>query len=61
MVKRGYNVLRVTFNEFIEKVTLDGSDLFFDDKLISCVYWRTGYSPVHYPTEKHWKAREMIE
>eukprot|EP01134_Creolimax_fragrantissima_P002824 CFRG2824T1 len=35
--------------------------LIIDGHEVSVAYFRAGYSPDHYPTEKHWKSRETIE
>jgi len=35
--------------------------LFIDDDEIAVVYYRIGYMPNHYPTEKHWERRLQIE
>ena len=59
MVKRGYKVLRILADEFIEKMKYDSEtrNIYYEDKLISCFYFRTLYSPKHFKTEKHWEAR----
>ena len=36
-------------------------DIYYEDKLISCFYFRTLYSPNHFKTEKHWEVMETIE
>merc|ERR1712228_155871 len=42
------------------KITKQG-EFYIDDCFISCCYFRAGYSPKHYQSEKEWKARLMIE
>ena len=35
--------------------------LYFDDHEVSVVYFRAGYTPNDYPTEKEWTARALVE
>eukprot|EP01056_Protomagalhaensia_sp_Gyna25_P001219 Protomagalhaensia_sp_Gyna_25__1218@NODE_1604_length_1696_cov_7_561859_g1310_i0_p1_GENE_NODE_1604_length_1696_cov_7_561859_g1310_i0NODE_1604_length_1696_cov_7_561859_g1310_i0_p1_ORF_typecomplete_len500_score61_65GSH_synth_ATP/PF03917_17/3_5e99GSH_synthase/PF03199_15/1_5e12_NODE_1604_length_1696_cov_7_561859_g1310_i01951511 len=28
---------------------------------VCCVYWRTAYTPVQYPTAEYWRVRELLE
>jgi glutathione synthase len=35
--------------------------LYFKDQEVAVVYFRAGYTPVDYPTEAEWKARQKIE
>lgn len=45
-------------------IIIDTNHLFFyfsDDVEVSVVYFRAGYEPNHYPTEKEWEARLLIE
>ena len=32
-----------------------------DDKVVSVVYYRSGYGPNDYPTDKEWRARLLVE
>lgn len=34
---------------------------FRNDTVITVVYFRAGYEPGHYPSEKEWDARYLIE
>jgi len=35
--------------------------LYYDDHEVSVVYFRAGYTPNDYPTEKEWAARALVE
>ncbi|XP_066583880.1 glutathione synthetase-like [Prorops nasuta] len=39
----------------------DKKELIVDDFVISVVYYRSGYDPIQYPTEKEWDVRLLIE
>ena len=39
----------------------DSRNLIVDGKTVSVVYYRSGYSPVSYPTQREWEARRRIE
>eukprot|EP00096_Caligus_rogercresseyi_P006476 TRINITY_DN2293_c0_g1_i3.p1 TRINITY_DN2293_c0_g1~~TRINITY_DN2293_c0_g1_i3.p1 ORF type:complete len:355 (+),score=50.01 TRINITY_DN2293_c0_g1_i3:710-1774(+) len=56
-------IIRKTLSEVQSRGRLGASrkELFIDDVEISLVYFRSGYSPVQYPSEKEWEARLMIE
>ncbi|CAG8764648.1 20363_t:CDS:2, partial [Racocetra persica] len=43
------------------KLDKDTKALIIDNKEISVAYFRSGYSPKDYPTEKEWDARLLIE
>lgn len=45
----------------LAKVSEDGRDLVVDGKLISVIYFRSGYTPDDYPEEKQWDARMLLE
>jgi hypothetical protein len=48
--------------EFIANYKINESnELFVHGHKIALVYFRTAYSPAHYPTEQHWLMREEIE
>ena len=34
---------------------------YYGNSKISAFYFRTGYSPIHFPSEKHWQLRSIIE
>eukprot|EP01017_Pseudomicrothorax_dubius_P039715 TRINITY_DN6125_c0_g1_i5.p1 TRINITY_DN6125_c0_g1~~TRINITY_DN6125_c0_g1_i5.p1 ORF type:complete len:616 (-),score=101.01 TRINITY_DN6125_c0_g1_i5:10-1857(-) len=42
------------FNENDGSITIDGLE-------VALFYYRTGYTPKHYPTQVQWKARTLIE
>lgn len=52
---------RVVFDELVEGCVLEGQTLKYKGEEVGCFYFRTGYSPDAYKTDKHWKLREMIE
>jgi len=55
-------VRRKVYNQIIEDVYTDENGrLFIDDEEVAIAYFRTCYSPKHFPTRQHWKAREIIE
>merc|ERR1719253_1779731 len=35
--------------------------LLYQEKEVSIIYYRAGYTPNDYPTPKHWKARKFLE
>eukprot|EP00118_Oscarella_pearsei_P013812 m.114315 g.114315 ORF g.114315 m.114315 type:complete len:359 (+) comp37485_c0_seq3:286-1362(+) len=64
--KHGITHHLIVIDDIIEggcmKVTVDkNSTLFIGPHKVAVVYYRTGYSPSHYPTEKHWKARQLLD
>ena len=56
-------VLRKTLTEVFEQGSLEETTrkLFVDGVEVAMVYFRCGYSPDQYPTEREWDARLMIE
>lgn len=59
-----YNIhcLRRTLKEIKENgILLDDKTLVVNDKIISIVYFRAGYTPKDYPTYIEWDARMLIE
>ncbi|KAJ2621217.1 Glutathione synthetase [Coemansia spiralis] len=55
-------VVRMTFAEINDKCATDSeSRLFIDGKEIAIAYYRSGYAPTDFPTEKEWDGRWMIE
>ncbi|CAG8518646.1 6993_t:CDS:10 [Paraglomus brasilianum] len=57
------HLIRKTLAEVSEEASVDPvtSSLTIAGKEISVVYYRAGYSPDDYPTEKQWEARLLIE
>jgi len=47
----------ISANAFVCK---DGH-LYVDNIQVALVYYRSGYDPKHYPTEKEWDARKLVE
>jgi len=55
-------VLRKTLKQVMTEGEVNESkDLIIEGRKISCVYFRNGYDPDHYPSELQWEARERIE
>ena len=55
-------VIRRTLTEIANEATLDEKKrLLVDGHEVAVVYFRCGYHPDQYPTEKEWDARLMIE
>lgn len=49
---------RLTLAEIAERASLDPSgNLTVDGQLVSVAYFRAGYAPTDYPSEKEWQAR----
>lgn len=59
--EHGLSTMRASLEELGEEGELRGGDLYFRGHLVSIAYFRTGYAPHHYRTEKAWQARELIE
>ncbi|KAJ3214863.1 hypothetical protein HDU67_001128 [Dinochytrium kinnereticum] len=59
----GIRVRRATLAEIRENASLSGSDrrLFFGDEEVAVAYFRAGYAPTDYTSEKEWDARLLIE
>ena len=54
--------VRKTLRDVIEQGQLSSSrDLIVNGTLISVAYFRAGYTPTDYPSEKEWDARSLIE
>lgn len=54
--------IRKTFTELADCSQLDASNhLIVDGNRISVVYFRSGYVPSFYPSEKEWEVRRRIE
>jgi glutathione synthase len=55
-------VVRLSLEEVTQRCLLKKEALFLDGKHeVAVVYFRAGYTPVDYPSEKAWEARMMIE
>lgn len=60
--KSGIRVVRKTLSEIsIEGELNKDEELVVEGDLVSVVYFRAGYDGTHYPTEREWKARCMVE
>ncbi|KAI9003379.1 glutathione synthase [Hyaloraphidium curvatum] len=62
--KHGIRVLRRSLSEVLPpRATLQGPErrLYVDGEEVAVVYYRAGYTPVDYPSEKEWEARLLIE
>lgn len=58
------HTVRMTLTEIGEQCRLDPSTWALqlpDGREIAVVYFRSGYSPIHYPTDLEWSARLMME
>ena len=60
---RRIRTVRRTLAEIAARGQLDAGcgTLTIDGHVISVVYYRAGYTPVDYPSEAEWMAREMVE
>lgn len=55
-------VVRRSLLQISDSARLESGELILEDKfLVSICYFRAGYTPKDYPTEKHWTARELME
>ncbi|XP_061724242.1 glutathione synthetase-like isoform X2 [Cydia pomonella] len=55
-------IYRKTLNEIFEETSLnDKKQLMLDDKVVAVVYYRSGYEPAQYPSQKEWDARLRVE
>ncbi|KAE9552452.1 hypothetical protein FO519_004337 [Halicephalobus sp. NKZ332] len=55
-------IIRLNLTQCSDHLTLEGKNLIFDGKTrISLVYFRSGYSPNHYHSDKEWDARLLME
>uniref|UniRef100_A0A671UDV2 Glutathione synthetase n=1 Tax=Sparus aurata TaxID=8175 RepID=A0A671UDV2_SPAAU len=60
--KRNIPTKRKRFDDVCEKGSLDQDKrLFVDGQEVAVVYFRNGYMPQNYPSEKTWEARLMME
>ncbi|XP_077983281.1 glutathione synthetase-like [Glandiceps talaboti] len=54
-------IIRRQFIDVMERAKLDNDRLVIDNYEIAIVYYRYGYAPSHYRTEKEWETRLMLE
>jgi glutathione synthetase len=61
--KYGITTIRRTLTDIGERASLVAStnDLSIDGKIVAITYFRAGYTPKDYPSEKEWQARLLIE
>ncbi|KAF9799274.1 hypothetical protein SFRURICE_013048 [Spodoptera frugiperda] len=53
---------RKTLNEIFEETSLnDKKQLILDNRPVAVVYYRSGYEPAQYPTQREWDARLRVE
>ncbi|KAJ8326408.1 Glutathione synthetase [Batrachochytrium dendrobatidis] len=59
----GVRLMRKTLTEMDAQSRLEGSEnrLFVDNVEVAVVYYRAGYTPRDYPSEREWTARTTIE
>jgi len=58
----GVKVIRRSHSQLIAAASLDERGcLIVDGHEVALVYFRSGYSPAHYPSEKAWAVRLLIE
>lgn len=56
--EHGVRTLRASLAQLAEGARLDAQrQLWYSDHLVSVVYFRAGYSPDDYPSDKEWRAR----
>lgn len=54
--------IKLTLGQIYDQCSIDKNEtLLLNGTEIDFVYYRAGYGPEDYPTEKEWKAREMVE
>ncbi|KAJ2762632.1 Glutathione synthetase [Coemansia nantahalensis] len=55
-------VVRLSFAEIMDRCTIgDDSRLFIDGAEIAVAYYRSGYAPTDFPTDKEWEGRWLVE
>ncbi len=52
---------RVTFEDLFQHAKVVGKELYYQDSLVSLVYWRTGYRPEDYASYQAWEMRMLME
>ncbi|XP_062501008.1 glutathione synthetase-like isoform X2 [Corticium candelabrum] len=66
LMNHGINMVRCIFDDIVKggsmqvSVNRDGT-AFIGNHEVAVFYFRHGYNPLHYSTEKHWDARLLIE
>ncbi|KAJ1815596.1 Glutathione synthetase [Coemansia sp. RSA 2599] len=61
--KHGIKVVRLTFAEIHDRCTVDSDNRLRLDgsKEVAVAYYRSGYAPTDFPTEKEWEGRWLVE
>ncbi|CAO3701095.1 hypothetical protein CU097_013523 [Rhizopus azygosporus] len=61
--KHGISLMRLTLEDIYSRATLspENKGLIIDDYEVAVTYFRAGYGPEDYPTQKQWDARLLIE
>ncbi|KAJ1731351.1 Glutathione synthetase [Coemansia biformis] len=55
-------VVRLSFAEIVDSCTIrDDNRLFIDDTEVAVAYYRSGYAPTDFPTDKEWEGRWLVE
>ncbi|KAJ2081539.1 Glutathione synthetase [Coemansia sp. RSA 988] len=55
-------VVRLSFADILEQCNIcEGNRLFAGDAEIAVAYYRAGYAPTDFPTEKEWEGRWLVE
>uniref|UniRef100_A0AC34QMD2 Glutathione synthetase n=1 Tax=Panagrolaimus sp. JU765 TaxID=591449 RepID=A0AC34QMD2_9BILA len=55
-------IIRATLGQCYDRLSLKDKDLMIDGSTrVTVVYFRSGYGPEHYPTNKEWDARLVME
>lgn len=61
-LNRDVKIKYATFQNAHENCKLmDDRRLFLNDEEVAVIYYRDGYMPAHYPSEKEWNVRLMME
>ncbi|KAJ1898870.1 Glutathione synthetase [Kickxella alabastrina] len=60
--KHRIHVVRLTFGDIFDKCAIrDDGRLYLGNKEVAVAYYRSGYAPTDFPTEKEWEGRWLIE
>ncbi|CEG67035.1 Putative Glutathione synthetase [Rhizopus microsporus] len=61
--KHGISLMRLTLEDIYSRATLSPKNkgLIIDDYEVAVTYFRAGYGPEDYPTQKQWDARLLVE
>ncbi|KAJ2740505.1 Glutathione synthetase [Coemansia sp. BCRC 34301] len=55
-------VVRLTFGDIVDTCDIgDDSRLFMGEKEVAVAYYRSGYAPTDFPSEKEWDGRWLVE